>query len=71
MVPASFLPSQYGSILIVNDDFNASSGEQITVNRGDKVSIKQTRRLIVSDKENMHVLRFTPLFFYEKIENSS
>ncbi|PAV74879.1 hypothetical protein WR25_04026 [Diploscapter pachys] len=39
MVPAPFLPSQYGSILIVNDDFNASSGEQITVNRGDKVTL--------------------------------
>ncbi|CAD6191064.1 unnamed protein product [Caenorhabditis auriculariae] len=36
-VPTQFTPSQYGSILIVNDDFNASSGEQVTVNRGDKV----------------------------------
>uniref|UniRef100_A0A1I7TZX1 SH3 domain-containing protein n=1 Tax=Caenorhabditis tropicalis TaxID=1561998 RepID=A0A1I7TZX1_9PELO len=36
-VPSYFNPSQYGSILIVNDDFNASSGEQMTVNRGDKV----------------------------------
>uniref|UniRef100_A0A8R1I7B0 SH3 domain-containing protein n=1 Tax=Caenorhabditis japonica TaxID=281687 RepID=A0A8R1I7B0_CAEJA len=36
-VPSFFTPSQYGSILIVNDDFNASSGEQMTVNRGDKV----------------------------------
>ncbi|CAA86421.3 SH3 domain-containing protein [Caenorhabditis elegans] len=36
-VPSFFNPSQYGSILIVNDDFNASSGEQMTVNRGDKV----------------------------------
>ncbi|CAI5455524.1 unnamed protein product [Caenorhabditis angaria] len=36
-VATAFNPSQYGSILIVNDDFNASSGEQMTVNRGDKV----------------------------------
>ncbi|CAB3401195.1 unnamed protein product [Caenorhabditis bovis] len=37
LVPSAFTSAQYGSILIVNEDFNATSGEQMTVNRGDKV----------------------------------
>ncbi|KAK6760587.1 hypothetical protein RB195_021884 [Necator americanus] len=37
VVPPLFNNSDYGRILTVTQDFNATSGEQITVNRGNKV----------------------------------
>ncbi|KHJ91772.1 variant SH3 domain protein, partial [Oesophagostomum dentatum] len=36
-VPPIFSNSDYGRVLTVTQDFNATSGEQITVNRGNKV----------------------------------
>ncbi|RCN52610.1 hypothetical protein ANCCAN_01309 [Ancylostoma caninum] len=37
VVPPLFSNSDYGRVLTVTQDFNATSGEQITVNRGNKV----------------------------------
>ncbi|CAJ0609492.1 unnamed protein product [Cylicocyclus nassatus] len=37
VVPPLFENSDYGRVLMVTQDFNATSGEQITVNRGNKV----------------------------------
>lgn len=36
-MPSMFNASDYGRTLTVTQDFNATSGEQMTVNRGDRV----------------------------------